>query len=68
MNINVIYILSIIHLDDRNINHINIINKLKFNQFHDRCPFVLGIIENSAVFNGIIIIYGNANIIYAINK
>jgi hypothetical protein len=63
------YILSIIHRDDKNACHINIIYIFTFNQFHDKCPFLLGTVEKSTVFNGIMKVYKiPTNTIYANNK
>jgi hypothetical protein len=68
-NIKTEYILSIIHRDDKNACHINIIYILTLNQFHDKCPFLLGTVEKSTVFNGIMKVYTiPKNTIYANNK
>jgi hypothetical protein len=42
---------------------------LTFNHFQARCPFLLGTVENSTVFNGITIVYSiPINTKYATNK
>jgi hypothetical protein len=59
-NIKVGYILSIIHRNDRNAYHIKIIYIFHVSHLQDKCPFLLGIVENSIVFNGIIAVYSIA--------
>ena len=63
------YILSITHLDAKNIYHIITINKFQFIQFQDKWPFSLGPDENDTVFNGITNVYNTViNIKYAANR
>jgi len=69
MNRSVGYISSIIQRTARKAYNIAIAYILSLNQFHDKCPFLLGVDENSMVSKGITMVYRiTMNTKYATNK
>jgi|UniRef100_A0A6C0CCK3 hypothetical protein len=53
----VIYKLSIIHRADKNAYHITSMYIFQSSHFQAKCPFLLGTVEKSTVFNGITTVY-----------